>query len=280
MWQDDNPKLADQYHVKKFLLFWKDHLKGKKLSDITPKLIHGLVTENFNVDLINPSGPNSTANGYVGIVSRVIRHASNLNPKFTYYPKSRGRDRWLTPDEWETLSAAMNPDLADISLFAISAGLREANCMGFRWSWLKDSDTWALIPPEFTKTAKPYGIPLNLTAQRVIKRRRESGIRHQELVFLFSGRPWYRVMICRQLEAAVEASGVAKITFHGFRHTFASWLAQKGVSHAIRARLGCWSTASMADHYSHFDVESLRQFSEMIDGVLALSPQSREIYRA
>jgi len=268
-WIQQNPVVAGSYNAKKMIAFWLEPLMGWKLSDITSKVVHKLVTERFRVDLLQPVPANSTANGYVAFVGRVIRSGSNLSPKLTYYPKPAGRDRWLPVEEWRTLAAAMNSDLVDICLFALSTGLREANNMEFRWPWLKDNDTWALIPPEFTKTAKPYGVPLNKTAQAVVRRRRAVAVRHPELVFLNAGKPWYAVSLCRALKRAVQASGIPEFTFHGFRHTFASWLAQKGVSHSIRARLGCWATATMADHYSHFDVESLRQFSEVIDGILA-----------
>lgn len=273
-WMDDNPRVSETYLAKKFLTFWQEPLAGKRLDAVTPKLIHSIVAKEFKIDLLNPVGANSTANGYVAIVRRVIRHASNLNPKFTTYPKPAGRDRWLSPDEWGTLAAAMNPDLRDVSLFSLSTGLREGNVIGLKWEWVKGD--WLLIPGEFTKTDKPYGIPLNKTAQGIISGRKAMTVRHPELVFLASGKPWYRVLLCRSFKRAVAASGIQEITFHGLRHTFASWLAQKGVSHAIRARLGCWATGSMADHYSHFDVQSLRPFAEMLDQVLAASSCSHQ----
>lgn len=267
-WLDDNPGLSQKYANLKHMKWWKPHLTGRRLDAITPKLVRGKVSESFPVSLENPVPANATANGYVSFVSRVIRHASILNPKFTYYPKSHGRDRWLAVEEWNQLAAVMPADLRDISLFALATGLRQANNMVCRWSWLKDNDTWALIPPEFTKTAKAYAIPLNRTAQAVIARRRAVAVRHPEFVFLNGGRSWYRLAICKAIRKAVAASGILEVTFHGLRHTFASWLAQRGVDRTIRARLGCWASQGMQDHYSHLDVESLRQYSGLIDEIL------------
>ena len=265
-WMDDNPVLARIYLNLKHSKWWKPHLTGKRLDAITPKLVHAIVSQHFKVSLTEPIGPNSTVNAYVGFVGRVVRHGSNLNPKLTYYPKPRGRDRWLTVEEWRTLAGAMKPDLQDISLFALATGLREANVMGLQWGWLHGD--WLEIPAELTKTRKPYGIPLNRTARAVIEARRQNPVRHVQNVFTNGGKPWYAVSLCRLLVVAVGAAGIPAFTFHGFRHTFASWLAQKGVSEAIRARLGCWSTSSMTDHYAHFDVGSLRPYAELIDGVL------------
>jgi integrase len=266
-WMDDHPAAAGQYQNLKHSRWWKPHLTGRRLDAITPKTVHKIVSDNFDISLAEAVGPNSTANGYVCFVGRVIRHASNLNPALIHYPKSTGRDRWLTVDEWRALASVMRQDLRDIAEFALVTGLRQANCMGFTWSWIH-GDT-AILPRQLTKTRKPYGIPLNRTAQATLQRRRDATVRHPELVFINAGNPWYRVSLCRAIEAAVQAAGIAPITFHGLRHTFASWLAQKGVSEAIRARLGCWSTRSQADHYAHFDVTSLRPFSELFDAILA-----------
>lgn len=275
-WIDNNPKVAETYESEKYLKYWKDKLRGKRLNDITPKLMHSLITKDFKVNLSESVPQNSTANGYAGFVARVIRYSSNIRPRFTHYTQPKSRQRWLKPEEWVILSAEMHDDLKDIYLFGIATGLREANDMFFKWDWLHDNDTWALLPASVTKTKEPYGIPLNKTAQAVIKKRREATIRHPEYVFLNKGKVWYRVALSRAVNKAVGASGIAPITFHGARHTFASWLAQRGVSEAIRARLGCWSTGSMTDRYSHFDIETLRPYSEIIDSVFTIQSQSQK----
>lgn len=267
-WMDNNPKAAVKYHNALHNAWWKEHLKGKRLTKIEPKDIHQIICQYFKVGLEDKLPANSTANGYVAFVGKIFRHAGK-RITLTYYPKSTGRDRWLTLDEWKHYSSKMYEDLRDISTFGLATGLREANDMFFRWKWLHDDDTWVLLPPEITKTDKPYGIPLNKTAQAIIKRRRLATLRHPEYVFLNRGKVWYRVALCIAIKDAVEAAGIPRITYHGFRHTFASWLAQKGVSEAIRARLGCWATKSQTDHYSHFDVDTLRPFSELIDVMLA-----------
>lgn len=270
-WIDNHPKQSEQYHNLLHCKWWKSKLSGKRLNKIEPKDVHRIISENFEVDLHEPVPANATANAYVSFVGRVIRHSSNLRPRLVYYPKA-SRDRWLTVSEWKVFQSVMDSDLRDIFAFGLVTGLREANDMFFRWSWLHDKDTWALLPASVTKTKKPYGIPLNKTAQAVIKRRREATLRHPELVFLNHGKPWYRASLCIAVKNAYVKAEIPRITYHGARHTFASWLAQKNVSELIRARLGCWKgSRSQADQYSHFDVESLRPFSELIDVILATS---------
>ena len=73
------------------------------------------------------------------------------------------------------------PDLREMCLFALATGLREANVMGLKLPWIHVD--FIEIPAELTKTRKPYGIPLNRTAQGVIEARRQSPVRHVQLVF-------------------------------------------------------------------------------------------------
>lgn len=266
-WAKGNPLSAVGVANLRFENWWKDHLSGKSLRAITPELVNDLVTKHrTGVSATERLPANATANAYVQFVARVIAATSSLRPAFIHYPPMKGRLRWLTPAEWFLLAAKMDGDLRDVCEFSLATGLRQANCLEFDWAWLHGD--WALIPPEFTKTDEPYGIPLNKTAQAVIARRKAAAVRHPNLAFLNAGKPWYRVAVARKLWKALEDSGVDEITYHGFRHTFTSWLAQKGVSESIRARLGCWRTGRMADRYSHFDVESLRPFAAHIDEAL------------
>jgi integrase len=252
--------------------WWKPHLTGMKLPAIDKDLVHRIVSRHREIDVEKPSGKNTTANYYVGFVGKIIRAASNLKPKFRVYPEPNEEKRWLRPEEWPLLQPELYGDLRDICTFALASGLRESNDMLFEWSWLHQDDTVAILPAAVTKTAKPYGIPLNLTAQTVIKRRREAKVRHPRYVFTNQGKVWGTVMLLRALYPAVERAGIAPMTFHTFRHTFGSWLAQKGVSDAVRCRLGCWSLDEGASGgYVHFDVESLRVFSEMLDPILSQS---------
>lgn len=269
-WADANPGPSGKYENLKFEKWWKDKLKGRTLDKITPALVHEIVSKHRTVDVENKIPQNSTANEYVSFVSRIIRETSNLKPRLVYYPTLAGRYRWLTFEEWVAFSGKAYQDLADLCEFALATGLREANDMWFEWPWLKDGDTWALLPAEVTKTDRPYAIPLNRTAQAVIKRRRAAVVSHPKLVFLNRGKVWNRTAVCRTMQDTGEAAELAEpIQFHGFRHTFASWLAQKGISELIRSRLGCWKTGAMSDHYAHFDVESLRPYSEVIDSILS-----------
>ena len=60
-------------------------------------------------------------------------------------------------------------------------------------------------------------------------------------------------------------------TWHGLRHTFASWLGQSGASEIVIDQLCGWAEKDTRSIYTHLNVESLRPYSEVIDRVLETS---------
>jgi integrase len=262
-WLEGHQHLTSYPQNKQLAKWWLPHLTGLKLTAITKDLIHRVIVRHRPIDPAQHIKANSTANFYVAFVEKIIRAGSQLRPEFTIYPEPGNAKRWLRQDEWAALEAEMDDDLRHVCTLALGTGLREANDMLFAWDWIHG--TAAYLPRQITKTREDYGIPLGAVVQGVIEQRRQAKVRHPELVFLNRGKVWNRQALRDRLNIAVKASGIAPMTFHTFRHTFASWLAQKGVSDAVRRRLGCWSTGSdAASGYVHFDVESLRPFSEMV----------------
>lgn len=269
-WSKSNLASAQKYHNRKMAKFWFKHLEGKKLPEIDGGLIHSAISQHLDVDLENRVPGNGTANQYVGFVRMIIRDQSNINPKFTTYPAIKFREQFLTPEQWKLIVPHFAPDELDLFTFALATGLRESNVMFFRSEW--QDGTVAVIPAHKTKTAVPYGIPLNQAARAILKRRQEGPVRHLEYVFTDQGKPWYTVKALRALKRACEASSVPYIHFHGLRHTTNTWLAKAGVPREIRMRLLGHTTGDVHDGYTHLNVEDLRPFSERLDALL--SPQT------
>ena len=77
----------------------------------------------------------------------------------------------------------------------------------------------------------------------------------------FSNNGWRRTL---------KRSGIAHIRWHDLRHTFASRLAQKGVSLQVIKELLGHSTLQMVLRYAHLQQQNLR------DAVAALDPRKAE----
>ncbi len=259
-WLEGHQHLVSYEQNKQMARWWLKHLTGLKLTAITKDLVHRVIASSRPIDLTQGTKQNATANQYVAFVEKI---AGDVKLGLMYYPKPDEAKRWLPWDEWKAWEAEADDDLRHICTFALGTGLREMNNVLFAWPWVHG--TAGYLPRQLTKTRADYGIPFSSVVQQVLEDRRRATVRHPELVFLNRGKPWTADAVLRRTQRAAKAAGIAPMTFHTFRHTFASWLAQRGVSDAVRRRLGCWSAGqSASEGYVHFDVESLRPFSEMV----------------
>lgn len=273
-WLDRN-KHIDSYDMQlQVARWWERWFADRKVNEITADEVHQIMLNWHSFDKrkqpiseTEKVKANATANRYIEFLAKIVRFACKTSPEFRKYPVSKGSDKWWTPEQWKAIVPHCSDDFRHIATMALATGLREENLMSFEWAWIHGDR--AYLPATVTKTDKDYGIPLNHTAQAIIEERRKAGVRHAKYVFLRAGQQWYNLALLRDMERACKASGTPYITFHGLRHTFASWLAQRGVSDSIRKRLGCWTIGGDASsRYIHFDVESLRPYSYMLDPIL------------
>lgn len=80
-------------------------------------------------------------------------------------------------------------------------------------------------------------------------------------------------------ETAVAASGIDDVRFHDLRHTFASWLVQRGRTlKEVQEALG-HQTITMTMRYSHLAPDHLRAAVAVLDDVLPAPkpPESAEV---
>jgi integrase len=254
--------------------YWTSLLGEKKpIPSITGDLIRGILLEREGVDEKTPTRQNNTANQYAGFVVKILKHAG-AHMHFEFFPELPGRDEWLTREQWFGLEIPDDEERQHVT-FSLATGLRKGNVIGFQWGWLRDDDSWVLIPPGSTKTNRAYGLPLNKTAQAVIKERRRATVRHPTNVFTLQGEAFnpslpgrYILRLHYGWKRILERSGVPDMPYHGLRHTYASWMVQAGVPFEIISRLCQWKLKGMVNRYTHFDVESLRQWTERFDEIV------------
>ena len=81
----------------------------------------------------------------------------------------------------------------------------------------------------------------------------------------------------RAFKRAAEAAGLGRVWMHLFRHAAASRAAEAGASVAELQLLGGWSSARMAERYTHARLERLR---DLLDARLPEAPPSAATARA
>lgn len=112
----------------------------------------------------------------------------------------------------------------------------------------------AFIEGVDTKSGKAIGVPLSDEAIAILEAVKGQ---HPEYVFTFRGEP-YKEIKTAFLAACVRA-GVGRyvsgkyrgFTWHGLRHTWATWHAQAGTPLEVIKELGGWHDMRMLARYAH-----------------------------
>jgi Site-specific recombinase XerD len=245
--------------------FFTKHLTGRPLTEITSELVYDIVEKH------KASAKGPTRNRYYALVGAIMRRAvmkwkwldaSHL--LFFEQHKETSREQYLEPEQLFRLLRELPEHLRDIAACAVSTGLRMSKVIGMQWKWVNLDARTVTIPGELMKNGKPIVVPLNDLALTVIER--QAG-RNPDHVFVYKGQPvravsntaWYK---------AVKRAGLDGFTFHGLRHTWASYMAQNGASERELMELGGWLTPAMARRYSHLRVQHLVPAAGIIDRVV------------
>ena len=120
------------------------------------------------------------------------------------------------------------------------------------------------IHADQAKGGRDIHVSLNETAVAVL--RRQLG-KHPVRVFTYQGKP-YRRAYTKAWQKALRRAGIKDFRWHDLRHTWASWLAQKGVPLNDIQEMGGWETAAMVRRYAHLSPAHLAHRAKLLDGLI------------
>jgi len=172
-------------------------------------------------------------------------------------PEPQGRIRWLTHAEADRLIRELPEHLKYLVRFALATGLRESNITGLEWSQVDLQRKCAWVHGDQAKGKKPIAVPLNDEAVSVI--RAQIG-KHEARVFTYDGQPM-RKAHNHAFDKALVRAGIEDFTWHGLRHTWASWHIQNGTPVHVLKELGGWSDLKMVQKYAHLSSEHLAEYA-------------------
>lgn len=219
----------------------------------------------------------ATINRELDVVRRVLMLAARKwrHPNGTAYlstapllsrmPETDKRQPYpLTWAEQRRLLPNLPAHLADMALFDVNTGLRDAELTGLRWDWeIKSPELGGsafILPSSVTKNGEERVVLLNDTARSVLEARRGG----REYVFMFKGQPITR-MNNTAWRMARDRAGLTQLRVHDLRHTFAHRLRSAGVSHEDRAALLGHTTGNVTTHYSQADLARLLECVRLLD---------------
>lgn len=252
-------------------------LGGLHMDEVTPQ----------HVDrLLNSLRQKNYASGTVGRALVLLRHIFNLarrwkvagvgdNPTggFTV-PADVQRSRYLTKDEAARLITSIKTDENRMAATAILAllmtGARRNEITQAKWDYVNWDDSTLLVP--LAKSGHPRTITLISSALELLRSiervdgnpyifpAARTGKPSPHLFF-----PWDRIR---------KRAGLEDVRLHDLRHSFASFLVNRGASlYRVQKLLGHAHSRSTA-RYSHLSKESLAETAETLVSILDLKGET------
>lgn len=227
----------------------------------------------------------------------LLKHMFNLAERWEFY---RGRNpvrdvKFLAEDKFhfrflreageETLRARCSLYLQDLLVFTIHTGLRRTEIFNLRWKEVDLED--GVIKVVAQKNQRPLEVPLSEKALAVVQS--WHGILKSEYVFynLAPGGRWKDLRL--GLQKACPEAGIERVTWHTFRHTFATRLTRAGADLVtVKEPLG-HSAIAVTMRYAHSNLDAKVRAVELLshrreesarglgsDNVLTMTPRGKK----
>lgn len=247
---------------------------GSKLID----QISGLDIENFKAKEIKAGLSNKSINNFLIVISRCLKVAHEWDiiekvPKIKLLKVKAQQFDFLSESECQSLLDNCNGLLRDMILIALKTGLRFGELIALQWSDIDFESKILTVRQSIyrgelggTKSNKIRYVPLLDEVQEILLTR----FNKNAFVFSLNNKEPLSHMLClRWLHRACIASDLRKIGWHTLRHTFASQLAQNGVSITIVKELLGHSDIRTTMRYSHLTSSAIK------DAIFSLNSEKR-----
>lgn len=246
------------------------------LASITVKNIEKVATA-----IIKARKSKRTAQYALAVISQVWNYARRLDivqgdsptRKFKVGKLDNERTRFLTEEEAARLLDELgkhSKELQQMAIISLFCGLRASEIFKLRW---EDVDLSAnIILLRGTKSGNSRYAFLTPKVRDIFIERQIGSSQKDSLVFpaLNGGQ---RKAISKVFSMVVDKLGLNagvqdnknKVVFHTLRHTFASWLAKKGIPlYSIQKLMG-HSSFQMVQRYAHLSNESMKSAVETLN---------------
>jgi integrase len=259
----NNNKPSEQLSKK---MATKNHLKpffGKmKLADI-----NSLDVEKFKQKKQIEGKCNKSINNYLAMLSKCLSCAEEWDviqsiPKIKMLKVPPQSFNFLTEEEYNSLlyqAKKISNDFYNMVLFTLRTGVRIGELMGLKWEDIDFQRKNVTIKRSIVnnivgspKNNKERTIPLSNDIYNILAEERN---KKDEYVFL--GKIVSRFSLNRSLKKACKHVGVRIKGWHDLRHSFASKLANNGVSLQVIQSLLGHSGLKMTQRYAHLEPSTL-----------------------
>jgi integrase len=169
------------------------------------------------------------------------------------------RLRYLSDDEEQRLRVVLaardeathhGDHMTPVVLLALNTGLRRGELLALQWADVDLVGALLTVRGVSAKSGRTRRVPLNAEAVASLRRWRPDACEPTGIVF--PGRDGQRMASLKTAwKTVATAARLEGFTFHSLRHTFASWLVQRGVDlNTVRELLG-HADLTMTLRYAH-----------------------------
>ncbi len=174
---------------------------------------------------------------------------------------------FFTENEFRILIEIIdNNDIKDLTIFAVNTGLRQMELLTLQWAQINFKDRLLTLDNRnhLTKSKKIRTIPLNITSMQIVVDREQK--KTNSYIFTYFGLALTQDQISKVFKKYVLKAEInPKLNFHSLRHTFASWLVQRGVSIYQVSKLLGHADIKTTEIYSHLRAEDLRDSVKLLE---------------
>jgi integrase len=200
-----------------------------------------------------------------------------LGIKFLEEPKRRLR--YLEGSEEASLLAAASEPIRSLIIIGTNTGIRiGAEALTLKWADVDLVRGLLTVQAAYAKNGQTRNIPLNSRAREALVRLKARS--HSEYVFSKPNGLPYRSME-KPFTLACKKVGLAGVSLHTLRHTFASNLVMAGVDLQTVQEYGGWSDLSLVQRYSHLSAShkanAIEKIAERFHNAVHNSPNSGHV---
>lgn len=207
-----------------------------------------------------------------------------------HYPEAK-RERWLSADEIDRLSAVLATDTnrraANLFRFLLLTGARKGEALAATWAQIDlERGIWAK-PSAHTKQKREHVVPLNAPARLLLSDMHAAAEKDGfPSPFLFPGdaprKPLSKEAAPKPLQSPKRAwtticqrAGIKDARIHDLRHSFAAHLASIGTSLHMVGRLLGHTQAATTARYAHLAIDPLREASDRMGAIVSRNDAAR-----
>ena len=238
---------------------WLNRLKrvfaGKTLAEITPEVV-----ERFKLDLVETRSK-PTVDRHLALLRHLYNRRIDVfgyagrNPirKRVLFVEENQSIRWLTEEDEAALFAVVPEPYRSLCKVALYTGARRGELLAARWDQVDPKRGLLTLPT--SKSGKPRHIELSSVALETLAK----VPRHLDspLIFPDCRKVTHRFPAWAKaagLPAGREIPRAERVTFHTFRHTYATRLVEAGTDLVTLRDLGGWSEKgglALIQRYAH-----------------------------